>query len=173
VCFGGEYCSNSTCECRPSLSRCLERGSDGTSGCRDTNAQPNFCGGCTDFGDFDPDFRCAADQVCAEGVCVDCAGPDCEDSCGEGLTACDRSGDGNSDPDHCADLMNDPLDCGACTLVCGANQLCVEGECTNFGTASACDACPCDDCGEGTECCVYPGTVDYVVCVEGGTCPGA
>ncbi len=93
--------------------------------CVDTETDPNNCGECAD--------TCPDGHVCVcETDAPLCSAGDCVASCAEGEAECDGS---------CTDLATDPLNCGACSNVCGAGQLCSNGGCAS-------------SCAEGlTECC--------------------
>lgn len=44
-------------------------------------------------------------------------------------------------PDGCYDTQSDQYHCGSCTVVCSANDVCVNGQCTTSGTSDDCDTC--------------------------------
>jgi hypothetical protein len=77
---------------------------------------PDNCGACG--------ARCAAGEVCREGVC----GP----PCGAGLTLCDGA---------CVSLAADPAHCGACAAPCPETQVCAAGACADacHGASLRCD----------------------------------
>ena len=43
-------------------------------------------------------------------------------------------------PDGCFDTQSDQYHCGSCTVVCGANQACIAGQCSG-GTTTDCTTC--------------------------------
>jgi hypothetical protein len=72
--------------------------------CVDLAVDVTSCGGCG--------IRCGAEQLCADGACVD--------RCGPGTVACGSA---------CVDLMTDPDNCGACGRECPSG-ICTLGVCT-------------------------------------------
>ena len=73
---------------------------------------PFNCGGCG--------VACAAGGSCFNGVCVPPEEvPPQSGGCGEGMPSCGGV---------CTDLLTDPLNCGACGVVC-ADSACAGGEC--------------------------------------------
>ena len=89
---------------------------------------------------------------CAGGVCVaDCGGLD---RCG----------------DACVDFDTDPLNCGGCGDNCSRDQICVAGNCRDFGPALGCTMCPCAACtGDTDQCCTHPTRATDLICAE--RCP--
>jgi hypothetical protein len=118
--------------------------------CTDPQTDPNNCGACG-FGT--PGGTCvngAAFPFPAEaGICAicdaddECYGPYCVDpACVLGgvcftddgrPAACCPNGDS---PQVCADVANDPLNCGGCGFACPVGQTCADGQCS--GTQPAC-----------------------------------
>lgn len=115
LCGAGEGCSNGKCErfgCTTGQVLCDDE-------CINTQTNPAHCGGC--------DKACGAGQLCSKGACVT--------SCPDGLIACEET---------CVDPTTDRNFCGATSCsgadmgggansdlgqVCGADELCDEGEC--------------------------------------------
>lgn len=115
LCGAGEGCSNGKCErfgCTTGQVLCDDE-------CINTQTNPAHCGGC--------DKACGAGQLCSKGACVT--------SCPDGLIACEGT---------CVDPTTDRNFCGATSCsgadmgggansdlgqVCGADELCDEGEC--------------------------------------------
>jgi hypothetical protein len=146
-CAGAEACVGGECVCRAGLTAC-------GAGCVDLQADPRACGAC--------DTACADTELCDRGECVPI-----DQGCGNGLAECRVSG-GMA----CVDLDQDPLHCGDCAdAACGADELCIDGNCRNFAPATGCSTCPCDAvCDralDGWNCCEVSGAA---VCVAGG-CP--
>lgn len=149
VCLADQYCAAGACACRPGWIDCP---AGGWLDCTNADTNPRACGACG--------VSCG-DEVCVDGACAaDCPAED--ERCELGWA-----------PDYCADLDNDVENCGACANPCQVDDLCVEGECTDYHPAFGCDACPCDTCAEGTSCCTFPGTEadPFAVCVEADVCP--
>jgi hypothetical protein len=69
----------------------------------------------------------------------------------------------------CVNLRGDPLNCGRCGTACGRAQVCLLGQCQDYGAAMGCNTCPCTAC-RGATCCVSPGGLPGVACVD-GACP--
>ncbi len=115
ACPPGEACVGSVCQvpttcnggppCSPEDQCC-------SSGCSDTNSDPDNCGSCGKV--------CATDQTCAGGTChspVGCnGGPACPP-----VDLCCATG--------CEDTSSDPNNCGGCGHVCAPGQSCVESVC--------------------------------------------
>ncbi|MBL8716830.1 MAG: hypothetical protein JNL79_12585 [Myxococcales bacterium] len=115
-CAAGLACKAGKCElsCGTGLDLC-------TSACVDFKTDNNNCGACGN--------KCGSGQSCQAGVC--------QATCGTGLTACTGSGgdggaEGGADggAGYCANLDNDPANCGACGKACAAGLLCKAGTCT-------------------------------------------
>jgi hypothetical protein len=145
-CFNGcndaEYCDNGTCACRPGLTDC-------NGNCTDLMNDIDHCGAC----------NAPCDGVCVDGVC-------------QGNVSCGQIGQQNCN-DGCltnAELDNSPINCGDCGEVCGADQVCANGNCRGYFAPPGCDACPCPQCGVGTSCCMFPGA-GFPICVNGNSCP--
>ncbi len=141
-CAVGQYCNVDTGVCEP--------GCDEDEDCNnDTvcNVEENVCTGCVSDGD------CALGTVCEAGTCV----PGCNEQqpCQNGFTCCE---------DSCADLLNDPLQCGGCGMACdpipNAETLCAEGECI-MGMCddgfNDCDQNPNNGCETEGACACTPG----------------
>jgi hypothetical protein len=148
-CADGEHCGGGTCTCRPGLTMCGAT-------CVDTDHSLNNCGdcgiSCTGMG--------LANPRCIDGACVDT-------TCGAlGLTFCGAGFTGGTCLDA-MDLATNPLHCGACNNTCNSDEVCIDGDCTDFFTSPTPG---CAACGAGTTCCTYPGDT-YTICVDGPTCP--
>lgn len=144
--------------------------------CVDTSKDTENCGSCGK--------ACSSGDVCQAGQC--------KLACTDGFTACaggttkdpgDASSDGAlgaSDADatdaasakgpYCANLTNDPQNCGLCGKTCSATQTCLSGSCCNAGEVSCNNACTvladdkmnCGKCGN-----VCSGATPYC---SGGVC---
>jgi hypothetical protein len=82
--------------------------------CANVMSDPQNCGGCG--------FACGAGTFCGMGQCMPVAvGQDAgaSISCNYPEQACDNT--------YCADVMNDPLNCGGCHIQCAGG--CVQGAC--------------------------------------------
>jgi hypothetical protein len=91
--------------CAAGLTRC---GND----CVDLATDRNHCGAC---GEVCPGI---GGLVCAGGVCGCPAGwVDCSEAAPQGTEG------------YCADLSNNPGNCGACGFACAADQTCANGQC--------------------------------------------
>ena len=110
--------------------------------CVDTKTDDSHCGSCTN--------ACLPQlQACDAGVCAS--------TCGA-KTLCIPSAADAGAPDggdagaplvpHCADLQNDPNDCGQCGTICTNNGTCKAGKC---------------DCGHGTQNFAFTGAVQQFV----------
>ena len=121
--------------------------------CVDPAQSPQNCGGCG--------FDCADGGTCLGGACYG-AHPlgDCLESCAPGTycsgstclpATCEAAGQVCPAEDgppgiccetsmglSCADLMNDPSNCGGCAVRCPSGQTCALGVCS--GTPSPCNA---------------------------------
>jgi Cys-rich repeat protein len=134
--------------------------------CVDVLFDPENCGTCGAV--------CAAGETCQRGVCMQdgcTSDADCDDGDPSTLDYCENgvcvsTYQCQTDADCsifemccaqvCVDLLSDPLNCGACGLMCAAGESCVQG---------ACMQAECDDftdCDDGN-----PDTFDYC---ENGTC---
>jgi len=162
-CPAGSLCSGATClppDCTslPDNSSCaLGPQSFGTccgGVCTDLTvdrANCLACGRACDAGDI-----CVGGMDCFPGNAVPglCDNPNNFEPCGlagGGIGLCCPGS-----PPLCADLVNDPLNCGACTFRCESGQMCVQGICTGQGPTcpstrftSYCDA----DAGPTFVCC--------------------
>lgn len=152
--------------------------------------EPDRDAGVTPVGLRDPencgveDTHCEDDEYCVDGRCVcregmvrdgdDCIDPNVDaDRCGEAQVACSdacEAGEcvascsvGTDCDDDCVDLMTHPLHCGECGRPCGANQVCVRGECTAFQPIVECSEC-------ARSCCTYPNRPSDLICVDGDAC---
>ncbi|MEZ4442391.1 MAG: fibrinogen-like YCDxxxxGGGW domain-containing protein [Polyangiaceae bacterium] len=110
--------------------------------CVDLSVDPDNCGFCG--------TTCAADEICAKGVC----GPDCGDLA--------RCGDG------CADVRSDTDHCGGCDRPCEAGEVCEAGLCQLPGACNpACD--PDESCYEGS---CYPSSCRAILDADPGATSG-
>lgn len=122
-CDADEYCSGSTCRCRPGLTRVGML-------CTDLETDPNNCG--------------APGVVCMDGTMVTCRSGTCEDACTTGQTNCMNA---------CIDTMRDPRHCGACGNACRVDEICEGGSCSRYASTScdSCPCARCStlawDCG--------------------------
>lgn len=76
--------------------------------CADLTSDANHCGAC--------DKKCAAGEVCAQGVCAS--------DCGVGSQKCPL---GNQTA--CVSLLSDNLNCGTCGRKCESGYVCSAGKC--------------------------------------------
>jgi hypothetical protein len=108
-CGPGGTCAGGQCTCAAGVSTC-------GAGCADLMTDPNHCGTCT--------RRCTLGTVaCVGGMCQTqsvCDGGPC---CAPGYTACGRT------TSSCANLQNDPSNCGSCGTTCVGRQQCILGLC--------------------------------------------
>jgi hypothetical protein len=123
--------------------------SDGTSGlncvggtvacgdkCIQLDLDPKNCGACGK--------ACNAGEVCSAGMCAM--------NCQAGYMLCmGAATDGGMAGPACANLANDPMNCGACGNVCSSNHgvpQCNNGTCSTIclGTFADCDANPATGC---------------------------
>ncbi|MFT3927713.1 MAG: hypothetical protein QM778_34615 [Myxococcales bacterium] len=151
-CSGSEMCEQGACVCRPGLMRCGDR-------CVDPSSNPQNCGACAPAAGS----QCAMGDACQAGACTN---SDCADPTPDTCTVNDRR--------SCTNFDSDPLNCGKCGGRCDRNELCVEGECRQYASATTCNSCPCQAvCSallDGTStCCTAQGY--GTACVEGGNCP--
>ncbi len=142
TCSSGQSCSQSKC-----VSGAGDGGNPGDSGkgvdggnctmgqsscggmCFDLQTDPNHCGGCT--------------TTCLSGV-ETCTAGSCTSTCTMGMTLCIPDGGTTVDGGptaHCANLMTDLPDCGACFNACPGGDTCVAGKCTStlLGSGTAAD----------------------------------
>jgi hypothetical protein len=126
------------------------------------------CAGMTKVPEGTP---CGSDQVCADGECVSCvsgiactpAGSVCKTgtlSCSTGSSTCRAVGNASNG------------------TVCGANRMCVDGECVGCVEGAACvpagTMCKTGavSCGTGDAACVATGDVSDLTTCEAGICCG-
>ena len=122
--------------------------------CVDLTSNDNNCGRCG--------ARCTGRDTggdnCQEGAC--------RLGCTDGYSDCDPNGDSCVFDDS---MATDPINCGDCNDTCRTNQVCTESTCVSFYIGRGCTECPCDDCSSTVvvhNCCIYPGTVDLVMCLD-------
>ncbi len=152
-CMDDQYCASAECVCRPGYETCGGKGG-GFAWCTNTSNDPANCGSCG--------FECGAGTpLCWNGECVV--------DCPAWSVRCESEWIG----DYCADLDTSPRNCGFCGSVCHTQETCVQGDCEFWFPGIGCAACPCEACPAGFECCRYPGDDDFVICVEGDSCPVA
>jgi hypothetical protein len=182
---GGQVCLNGTCraDCG-SLTNC-------SGSCVDLSTNPEHCGDCdwpcdTDSGQVCLNGICRTDcgnLTDCEGSCVDiqtdpqfcggchveaCTVPDgtagCEAGsctvagCDTGYAHCDTDVDNGCETPTDAD----PENCGDCNRQCGANVVCVAGDCGQVGVTCAGALCP-----GAEQCCWEVGVGEY--CFDPGT----
>jgi hypothetical protein len=112
--------------------------------CVDTLFDSKHCMGCGGV--------CPAGTVCELGACL-------------GVVACDATtrgkpcalpsgGGGACCASACADIENDPQNCGACGVICTAGAVCIGGTCVEPVTLAAayCNPDAGTSCAPGTEC---------------------
>jgi hypothetical protein len=102
---------------------------------------------------------CPSGQACSGGQCL-------QSGCGAfAITAWCASPSGSPGVccgEACADIANDPANCGGCNVSCPAGQTCVEGLCS--GTTAPCGA------GHTNEACDLPDGGPNGLCCPGGGC---
>ncbi len=126
-CCDGTACKRGRCRCAAGRKDCDRDGVCET----DPLTDPRHCGACNN--------PCGVGRVCQDGRCV----------CEPGRTTCGinccRSG-ATCCGDRCADLTDDPDNCGACGARCGAGRTCLGGSCcVPLGGACADSADCCDE----------------------------
>jgi hypothetical protein len=186
ACPQGDLCTEGVCTCAGGGVDC------GNDDCAVLAASPTDCGGCG--------HACSADRACEGGMCgcrppqvktpAGCSDPKhdpahcgpmnqtcntttpvCAGALGCVLVAvCNSTGvvcDGGCYlPD---DFKRNPFHCGQCGNSCAADEVCVDGHCTSFRVPPVCDG---TTCGNGGNCCPYPGLQGITICVD-GECPMA
>jgi hypothetical protein len=175
-------CQDDDCGgCAEGLTACIDDG--GETECRNLLRDEEHCGDC--------DHSCAVGQECVDGACAcpieleDCHGV-CVDTDQDLLNCggCDQPCDGQCDGGvclggacggdetlcfgtTCANLEEDPDNCGRCGTVCPGGA-CFEGHC---GDRNLCDTCPCAACPSSDDppqrCCFEEGGA---VCVVTTSC---
>lgn len=110
-CKPGDTCTASACGVL-----CLGETVACAGACVNTSNDPLHCGGCT------TSCTDGGSPLCADGGCV----PDCATV---GLSLCPAAG---AAPPFCADLVNDPKNCGVCGKICGVNQVCKASACVDL-----------------------------------------
>ncbi len=111
VCSTGEGCATGLCGCPTSTPNLC--GTAPNTFCTDIETDSNNCGACGNV--------CPAGQGCnGVGVCTET----CATSAG--FTPCTTGGG----TQYCANLTQDPNNCGACGNVCATGQSCVTSKCT-------------------------------------------
>jgi hypothetical protein len=131
VCAAGEVCEGGVCgpntTCAAGLTYCPEPSTSGglPEGCYDLSSDYYRCGSC----DTSCPIASAGPMACIEGQCQ----YDCE----PGLSVC------TAPPAaiFCTDLAADPQNCGACSVVCAAGEVCEAGQCVATTPATS-DATP-------------------------------
>jgi hypothetical protein len=140
ACAAGMSCQNSVCMTATApdggvMTMCPPPGKMCTTptgvACVNVLGDPQNCGGCG--------FFCAAGQYCNNGTCALGAGPDAGVDAGAdagapadagtdaGMISC-QAGYDVCDGTYCADLMNDPANCGLCHNQC--TGACISGACS-------------------------------------------
>lgn len=141
-CDATQFCTASTCECRPGL----VAGNNRT--CTDPNSNPAACGGGAPCGQPTP--------LCQNGGCVaTCTNPDTQ--CGQSCV------DLQNDPLHCGGCDR------VCenNQVCVQGEC--RGYRAAVG-CTTCPCTECQNNG-GSRCCRYPGDPSFIVCVSADACP--
>lgn len=139
TCATDESCVDGACTCGDSSCNLGERccSSGANQSCINTQVDINNCGACGEV--------CANEELCVRGLCV-CESPGGTQQCGEDDTCCPGAG--------CRNLDTDALHCGACGVICGAGESCVDGACACGSTAGG--VATGKACSNGTSCCGDP-----------------
>jgi hypothetical protein len=134
-------------------------------GCADLSNDPMNCGACG--------HACSANQGCANSTCGTlCTPPEVLCGAGGGEAGAEGGAAEAGGATYCANLTNDPANCGACGKVCGNNHICSTGNCT-LNCPSNTTACTSGDvCISMGECCTKADcTVTNADCpTPGGQC---
>jgi len=143
-CDPGEICEDGECDLL-----CPERFIDCGGDCIDPRTDGRFCGASDTCEGEDVGQSCEGGDVCDNGVCTA--------TCSNDLVYCEET-------DSCADLANDPDNCGSCGYDCGPGTACVSEECVCLSI---------DDDGDGLLNCNDDCPLDYFNDVDGdGVCGG-
>lgn len=148
ACPDGVGCAVGRCDCMAPDLAC-----DGL--CIDPSADPEHCGSCEN--------GCEPTEICSMGECiVMCTA--------ENHRVCVNTDAAGTRTQICADLFNDPLNCGTCNTVCSGGSTCESGICTcPAGTTSCGGGCVDTDtdplnCGACLSSCGPGGTCSGGVC---------
>jgi hypothetical protein len=133
ACSGGQACVNRVCviACAEGLSMCGGPAGDGGPACADLSSDPFNCGACAQ--------QCDPGNLCSGGSCI--AAPA---SCPAGWQLC--TADAGPSP-YCANVTDDPLNCGACGAACSEGDICRSGQCLGF-CPSGFAVCQSSDAGD-------------------------
>ncbi|MHB8417926.1 MAG: hypothetical protein ACYDCL_07610, partial [Myxococcales bacterium] len=111
ACGSGQVCAAGAC-----AASCLAGETLCNGLCTNTNTDPLNCGGCAGPG--------GAGVACPSGQTCNGAGA-CTETCASGYSVC-----GSGATAYCANLQQDPLNCGICNTVCGTGEVCRGGLCS-------------------------------------------
>ncbi|HAA55773.1 MAG TPA: hypothetical protein DCE42_13500, partial [Myxococcales bacterium] len=164
--------------------------------CRDTEHDPNYCGGC--------EQKCPRGRECCRGRCRQPVAPSricgaCDDICSIGKACCDGICQSlNENVTHCGacgvrcksgqrccgyqciDVLRNNEHCGLCGKKCQGNRKCCNGECVRLGndkrhcgacgnTCQASEFCSlgrCQTCEPPNSLCSQTTTPQWPVCVD-------
>lgn len=152
VCPAGSTCAVGRCDCMAPMIAC-----DGL--CIDPTSDADHCATC--------ETDCLPSEVCTASECiVMCTAADHE--------VCVNTDATGVRTQVCADLHEDPLNCGSCNTICAGGATCIEGICACPSGGTACPgACvdtetdP-DNCGSCSSSCGEGGTCVRGVCATCG-----
>ncbi|MFO0680570.1 MAG: hypothetical protein U0234_00900 [Sandaracinus sp.] len=153
ACPDGVSCAVGRCDCYAPRISC-----DGL--CSDLTDDAEHCGSC--------DYACPPTDFCSNGECV----PMCTEANHRVCMNTDALG---TRTQVCADLMNDPMNCGGCNTRCGGGSSCIAGTCTcpsgQMNCGSGCVDLSTDEanCGACRNSCGADGTCTAGACTACGT----
>lgn len=152
VCPAGTTCAVGRCDCAAPMIAC-----DGL--CIDPTADAEHCGTCDD--------ACAPTEICSMSECiVMCTAAN--------HRVCVNTDTSGTRTQICADLFNDPINCGTCNTTCGGGATCIDGLCACPGGETACSGDCVDtntdpnNCGSCLSSCGVGGTCVGGVCATCG-----
>lgn len=145
VCATGTSCAVGRCDCLAPKISC-----DGL--CIDLQRDAEHCGTC--------DHGCASTDICSMGECVVM----CTEADHRICVNTDASG---TRTQVCADLMNDPMNCGTCNTRCAGGATCTAGICACPTGQEACSGTCVDLLTDSNNC-----SFCLTSCGVGGVCVG-
>ncbi len=145
VCPSGTGCAVGRCDCLAPMLAC-----DGL--CIDPTADAEHCGTCEN--------GCEPTEICSASECiVMCTA--------ENHRVCVNTDAEGTRTQICADLFNDPMNCGTCNTRCGGGSTCINGVCACPGGGTACSGTCVDTNTDPNNCGACLSS-----CGPGGTCVG-